>query len=200
MNNGRNQKYLEYRDNNKTIFEDRVVHEFFNIDYNVDLLLRTLGGDTESKDELEKRFRNHFFRIRFIKYLVSTIKFSTVDQFRNNHKNDVRNPLIFDLPTTSDQGSSSTIGELLCSQLPQSEENPIFDLPSFEESLTNLELETAFSNLSPNQKLVSSLVYGMSYKDIEVSKIMGVTPQAVNKTRKTALSKLRSHLIREEVI
>lgn len=201
MNNDRNQKYLEYRNNNKTIFEDRVVQEFFKNDDNVELLLRTLGGDTKSKDELEVRFRNHFFRIRFIKYLVSTIKFSSIDQLRSNQKNDVRNPLIFDHPASSDEGSSSTIGELLCSQLQEPFEKPtIIDPTKFEESLTNINLESAFSKLTANQKLVSSLVYGMSYQDNEVSKIMGVTPQAVSKTRKSALTRLRSYLTREGVI
>lgn len=91
-------RFYDYCDCHQTVFKDRVVQEFFQQDQHIELLVNALDGNAEEKRALEDRFRKHFFRIRFIKYLLSTIKYCTLDQMRKQQKLDINMPLIFDLP------------------------------------------------------------------------------------------------------
>ncbi|MFC5470159.1 sigma-70 family RNA polymerase sigma factor [Cohnella suwonensis] len=182
-------RFHEYSKEKKSVFSNRIVEDFFSKEQNIELLLRANDGDNESQKELEERFRKHFFRVRFVKFLVSTIKYCAIDQMRMNQKYDIRNQLIFDRPTSEGNG---TLGELLlCNQkLPESE--PIIaNIDQFQASFSNEQLASAFMALSHKQQLIVTLSYAMSHQDNEIARIIGVSPQAVCKTRNLALQKLR---------
>ncbi|MFD2658986.1 hypothetical protein [Paenibacillus thailandensis] len=188
------ERFLCYCKENRLIFSNRAVRSFFEIEENIELLLKALDGGEDFKKELEDRFRKHFFRIRFIKYLSSTIKFCTIDQMRLNQKNDWRNQLIFDRPA-SEEGDV-TLGELLLGKKEQIESETIILEPSqFQASFSNEYLSQAFSVLSQKQQLITTLCYAFCYQDKEIARLIGVSPQAVGKTRNIALQKLRLALL-----
>ncbi|TVX88179.1 sigma-70 family RNA polymerase sigma factor [Paenibacillus agilis] len=199
LNEDQMNRFTAFKRKNNVLFDDRVIQEFFSHGRNVELLLLTLEGDCVSKRQLEDNFRKHFFRIRFVKYLVSTIKFCAIDQFRFNQRNDTRHPLIFDQPTMDDQ-STATLGELLCSQVEQTTNSLISDPEQFIDDISNETLESAYSQLTPHQKVVITLGYGMSYRDNEIAKMLGVSPQAVGKSRNAALKKMRASISMKEVM
>ncbi|WP_159881395.1 sigma-70 RNA polymerase sigma factor region 4 domain-containing protein [Paenibacillus puerhi] len=183
-------RFYEYSVENRSVFSDRVIQDFFQKELNIELLLKTLDGDTDSQKELEERFRKHFFRVRFIKFIVSTIKYCTIDQTRYNQKNDTRNQLIFDRPASED--GDGTLGELLLCTKMKPESEPIFSDPvQFQTSFSNDVLANAFAALTQKQQLIATLCYALCYQDNEIAKIIGVSPQAVCKTRNLALQKLR---------
>jgi RNA polymerase sigma factor (sigma-70 family) len=182
-------QFREYCKANKEVYSDRVVQTFFQRDENIELLLEAHEGNQDSERELEERFRKHFFQIRFLKFLVSTIKYYTIDQIRLNQKNDMRYQLIFDCPS-SDEGEA-TLGDMLCKhEIPTSE--TFFTEPSeFQDSFTNEELAKAFAVLTTKQQVIATLGYALCYQDNEISKIIGISPQSVGKTRNLALQRLR---------
>lgn len=183
-------RFYDYCNENRSVYSEQVVQNFFKIEQNIEILLRAIDGDSTSQRELEDRFRKHYFRVRFIKYLASTIKFCTIDQLRMNRKIDTRNQLIFDRPCSEER--EGTVGEMLLGiqYLPESE--PIITNPSqFHASLLNDQLAKAFAALTPKQQLIATLCYALCYQDNEVAKIIGVSPQAICKTRNLALQKLR---------
>jgi len=182
-------KYTKYRCENKSVFSNRVVQDFFQDEMNIVLLVRSLDGEAGCQAHLEERFRKHFFHMRFIRFLVSTIRFCSIDHMRLTQKNDKRNPLIFDQPL-SEEGES-TLGELLLGHHTSSNEPIIKDPSHFQASLTNEHLFQAFSKLSKKQQLITTLCYALCYQDNEVAKMFGVSPQAVFKTRNVALKKMR---------
>ncbi|MCR8845082.1 hypothetical protein NQ117_15475 [Paenibacillus sp. SC116] len=198
INEEQRNRYVQFSRVNKVIFDDRVMQDFFSQESNIALLLSTLDGDSVSKQKLEDNFRKHYFRIRFVKYLVSTIKFCAIDQFRVNQRVQTRNPLIFDQPTIDDQ-STATLGELLSVQAEQSTTSEILNSEQFKACISNEALEHAYVQLTPHQQLVIALVYGMSYRDNEVATTMGVSPQAVCKSRNAALKKMRTFILNKEV-
>jgi RNA polymerase sigma factor (sigma-70 family) len=155
------------------------------------LLALTLEGNLESKLELEEAFRKYFFRIRFIGYIVSTIKFRSIDQMRRYQKYKERNVLVFDRPVSQDS-EATTLGELY---LQSSKKEPIETYPSdpdsFQTSMRNELLDLSFSMLSSNQKIIVTFCYALSYQDNEIAHFLKISPQAVSKSRNTALKKLR---------
>jgi DNA-directed RNA polymerase specialized sigma subunit len=110
---------------------------------------------------------------------------------RNNHKYEQRNQVIFDQPL-SEEAEGSNLGELLQYKFAEMTNDESLTNPSqFHETISNENLAVAFTTLTEKQKFVTTLVYAMNYQDNEVSKICGVTPQAIRKIRVSALDKLR---------
>ncbi|MEK5645927.1 hypothetical protein BK138_34050 [Paenibacillus rhizosphaerae] len=184
------ERFLDYCHSKQNIFSNRVVKGFFQEEENVLLLLEAVDGNMDSRNELEEKFRKYYFRIRFVKFLVQTINFYTIDQMRMYRKHDYRYQLIFDR-SASDEGNS-TLGELLLFNHTSTHPEPTTSDPGyFQSTFTNENLVDAFSDLSHKQKIITTLGYSLCYKDHEIAKVMGVSPQAVCKTRNLALKRLR---------
>ncbi|MFB0842868.1 RNA polymerase sigma factor [Paenibacillus oleatilyticus] len=191
LNEDQRRKYEEYVKRNSLVFSDRVVQDFFQKEDHIHLLLRAIDGDGHGQRVLEEKFRKFFFRIRFIKFLVSTIRFCTIDQLRRYQKQESRYQLIFDHPVSGD-GDGTTFGEnLLSTQELTIDEPNTPDPVQFQSTFTNELLVHAFSRLSHKQKVITTLRYALCYQDNEIARIIGVSPQAVCKTRNLALQKLR---------
>ncbi|PZD96706.1 hypothetical protein DNH61_05760 [Paenibacillus sambharensis] len=187
------QRFRRYCEAHPALLANRIVAGFFQDESRVGLLLRAMDGDAESRRELEQSFRRHFFRIRFLKYMVSTVKYATIDQQRSCRRRDTVQPLLYDCPSAKEEGAPP-IGELFQnSQAPSSAEasQAVYDPEAFHNSLTNERLADAFASLTNKQKLITTLCYALSYRDIEAAQMLGVSPQSISKTRRLALSKLR---------
>lgn len=109
---------------------------------------------------------------------------------RLNQKTDSRNQLIFDRPC-SEEGDG-TVGEMLLGFQNLTNVEPLITEPSqFHASFLNDHLANAFAALSPKQQLIATLCYALCYQDNEIAEMIGVSPQAICKTRNLALQKLR---------
>lgn len=183
-----------YYQKHETIFSNGIVSSFFQNEENIVLLLKAVDNEEKYLPELNEKFRKHFFNVRFTKYLVSTVRYCAIDHMRQNNKMKKRNMLIFDSPI-SDKETSVTYGELILNkQEPQSTD--IQNSSSFPDSITNDKLSCAYSLLTLKQQQIITYSYVLCYKDIEISRLLGISQQAVCKTRNAALRKLR--LILEE--
>ncbi|MEK4060934.1 MULTISPECIES: sigma-70 family RNA polymerase sigma factor [Paenibacillus] len=189
-------KFCHYKAINKSLFSDQVITGFFQIEDNILLLLESIEGDHDARKLLDDNFRRHFFRIRLVKYLSNTIKYCSIDHMRINRKYEQRNQVIFDQPL-SEEAEGSNLGELIQYKFAEMPKEESFTNPShFQETISNENLAKAFSSLTDKQKYVTTLVYAMNYQDNEVSKICGVSPQAIRKIRVSALDKLRKAMQR----
>ncbi|MGG4552547.1 sigma-70 family RNA polymerase sigma factor [Paenibacillus humicus] len=190
-----NKMFCSYKANNPSLFSNRVIEEFFYIEEHVLLLLKSIEGDSNARKLLDEKFRRHFFRIRFVKYLSTTIKYCSIDHLRKNRKYEYRNQLIFDQPLLG-KAEGLILGELLQLKYSETPNKESLTNPSrFYQTISNEHLAKAFLTLTEKQKYITTLVYVMSYQDNEVSKICGVSPQAVRKIRISALQKLRKAMI-----
>lgn len=184
------QKNTLFSESPRSFRSDRIIQSFFTNEENVRLYYKSKNGFIESQCELGERFRKHFFQIRFITFLVNTIKYCTIDQLRNQQKRNTRFSLIYDQPL-SEERESSTFGEMLAKHQDDLSEKLTTDPASFESSLQNESLAHAFSKLSEKQRLTITLRFALGYKDNEIARILGVSAQAVGKTKNTALKKLK---------
>lgn len=188
-------RFTDYCENNSLIVSDRMVEHFFKEETNIALLLSALDGDIRKQEELEEHFRRHFFHFRFVKFIVTTIKFCTYDYIRMNQRYDQRNPLIYDRPI-SDEDESTLFGErLTIQQTPSPQQTAGTDPDRFQSTFINDHLAHAFSGLTLKQQQIITLAYGMSYKNVEIALLTGVSTAAVSKGKKLALAKLRQALM-----
>ncbi|AZK45957.1 RNA polymerase sigma factor [Paenibacillus lentus] len=188
--------FNNYYQKNESVFSNGIVSSFFQNEENIVLLLKAVDHEHKYLPELNEKFRKYFFRVRFTKYLVSTVHYCAIDLMRQNHKMKKRNMLIFDSPI-SDKDTSVTYGELLLSKhATQPSDIQNFSLSTFPDSITNDHLSKAFSSLTRRQQQIITYSYVLCYKDVEISRLLGISQQAVSKARNKALRRLR--LIIEE--
>ncbi|WP_438350935.1 hypothetical protein ACP8HI_09965 [Paenibacillus sp. FA6] len=187
--------FQDYRLRNKRLFENKVISSFFGNPYHVYLFVNMICEPSiDKKMELEMTFRKFYFCIRFTKYLCSLIKFADVDYHRKRKKQEDRNPLVFDTPMGEE--GDMTLGELLLFISVQ----PELGLPQrnpdiFQSAIEDPKLFTVFSRLTSKQKQVITLAYDAGVLDTEIASVLMVSQQAITKTRRTALEKMKRELV-----
>ncbi|MFC4775818.1 hypothetical protein ACFO9Q_03370 [Paenibacillus sp. GCM10023252] len=184
--------FQEYKKNKKRIFSDRIIQSFFQDGVHIELLILASDGNSDAQKQIEEKFLRHYFRIRFINYVSSTIKFYTIGQQRALQKYDTRSLLVLDKPISE---NGITLKDSLESKHSSYKEGSINADPKyFLESFTNSLLEEAFQLLTEKQKIIATLCYALSFQDNEIAKMIKVSPQAIGKTRNLALRKLKIYM------
>ncbi len=135
-----------------------------------------------------------YFNRRFIKYVYSLIKYSSVDFHRRNKVLQSRNLLIFDVPYLD---SEISLGDHLyiTNNIEVVEENQYFNCDDFRSSLENEHLFLAISCLTPRQMKIITLYYSGGLLDKDIARKLHVSQQAVTKVRLAALKKLKKYLL-----
>lgn len=136
---------------------------------------------------LNRAFKKHYFRIRFIRFISSTIRFAAIDFIRRMRKAKERNPLFLD----NDTSEKNNKDEFLYNHSPLLDQYFSGD-EFFRDSIEDDALYFAWIDLSPKQKQVILLSYTMSYQDIEIAKFLSISPQAVFNRKRKALVKMRA--------
>lgn len=194
LSEGEFEQFLHYKKKHEKLFEDRVVQRFFQNERHIILLIQGINGHCASRVQLEESFRKCFFEFRFVKYVASTIRFSSIDLMRSAQKHKLRNQLVFDVPVSETggrvRGETLLVNETQAPALMLYTPDPVKMAASF----VNEDLRNSFNSLSNKQQVIATLAYGMCYQDNEIARMLKISPQAVNKTRKKALDKIRALL------
>lgn len=170
-----------------------VLRGFCSHPANVNLVRKYFDDTTpENLEKLNLSFKKHFFALRFTKYLNSLVTNGGIDFVRKVKRSEERELTIYNKQISDEE--EAEIGEMLSfiysgDDLPQVTVDPTV----FQEQLNNECLYEGFSNLTSKQKIVVTLAYSALSKDSEIAVMLHVTQQAVSKTRKTALLKIRQY-------
>ncbi|MFC0211387.1 hypothetical protein ACFFK0_02805 [Paenibacillus chartarius] len=186
---------MSYVKQNEVIFQNPVIQGFFHVKGHLALLAQVLLDPSEENcSQLESTFSRYFFRVRFTKYLCSLIRFCNIDIQRKRTRDENRLLLVFDKPL--DEEGDATFGELMhCISNSVIRDSPLLNDPYlFHESIEDESLYDAFTRLTDKQKLVITLSYSLCQLDTEIANLLCVSQQAITKTRKTALIKMRQRL------
>ncbi|WP_189597454.1 sigma-70 family RNA polymerase sigma factor [Paenibacillus elgii] len=103
-----------------------------------------------------------------------------------------RNLLIFDKPI--EEGNNDTLGDLLLLNQNPYEDQYFRGSSEFYAHIENEKLYEAFTNLTQKQKMIATLSYFQCLLDTEIASMLCISTQAVSKTKKSVLKKLKSHL------
>ncbi|WP_238655564.1 sigma-70 family RNA polymerase sigma factor [Paenibacillus piscarius] len=158
-----------------------IIKNFLNDKSNYELLLMNIKNPTLSnKNQLDEAFKTYFFEIRFISYISSLIRYSSIDF--DKKERIIQKRMVF---TLDDFNSISTQDYFL-------EDAQIESIAS-----TSL-LYNGIKLLTKKEKEVLEEFYINGLSDTEISKKNNVSQQATFKIRTKALKKLREFLTRGE--
>lgn len=130
------------------------------------------------------------FELRFRSYVRSLLHYAAIDYFRTERRYQTRNLLILDGPASM-QGEQDDCWKdrLLSPDMAIEEAGTTYCCIG--EELVQPELYEVFKLLTERQRLILTLSYGECRTDREIGLQMGVSQQAVNKSKRAALDKLK---------
>ncbi|UOQ48359.1 hypothetical protein MUN88_20360 [Gracilibacillus caseinilyticus] len=134
----------------------------------------------DNLNEINLAFKKYFLKIKSIAYF-SKITFFEVQRLDKNIRSiNEKSPLILDAPIKND--SSMTLKDTAIAEKTQNLKN---------ECNIDIEFDKAWNNLTKKQQVIIYYHYFEGYKDLEIASIMKVSPQAISKSKKQGLKKLR---------
>ncbi|QST00689.1 sigma-70 family RNA polymerase sigma factor [Pontibacillus sp. ALD_SL1] len=172
---------------------NRAVEAFLRKPEHQELLKEYVDSPNQTrKDHLDKAFKVYYFGLRFTSYLNKSLYFQSVNYDKRMRRFAEHNTLTLDQSVGDEDGITFkdqlvSEGEILYMEAPTSLKDCIED---------DLLLEAYFS-LTDKQREVLDMAYLYELKDTEIAKRMDTSQQAVSKSRKKALKKLRSLLSNE---
>lgn len=134
-----------------------------------------------NKKNLDEGFRKFYFEIRFTSYILSLIRFASIDFDKKERRVRTRSALILD-----DGENSHLLGKSVVEHKTNSTQ--------IEEIFSDPILFKAIQRLTKKEKEVLVEAYLMEMSDTQISKKNKVSQQATSKLRTKALKKVREFL------
>ncbi len=185
-----NQSVETYLSKIEKHMKNPIIKSFLNIAENMDLLKEVINNPTSIlTKKLDDTFREFYFRIRFTSYLSQAIYFNAINYDKKVKLFSDRNKSILDIPVKDKKGR--TVIELFCSmEWKDCQEDCIYS-SNIKDHLTNDSLYKGIEQLTENQRQLLSLAYIFDLTDSEIATYFNVSQQAVSKSHKKILKKLR---------
>jgi RNA polymerase sigma factor (sigma-70 family) len=165
------------------------VESFMTQPEHQELLKEFLTSPSPSAEDcLNEAFKAHYFGIRFTSYVSSSLYFHSVNFNKKIRLHRGRQLLTLDQPLGGDEDGSFK------DMIPDSGET--FTLPeqSLEDAISDDALLAAFRRLTDRQREILDLAYMKGMNDTEIAASLGVSQQAVSKSHRNALARLREQL------
>lgn len=170
-----------------------ILKSFLEIGSNLKIFSEYLENpQPESKAYLESAFKDFYSEIRIINYISKIIYYSSIDFDKKHRAIQKKFQLVLDQPIFDHEKGQTTIKDTLLSE-PQFE--TLNEQQNLEDSITDFSMYQAFSVLTSREKMILTLCFIHCFTDTEIAKKIKVTQQAVSKTKKNALKKLKLKLI-----
>lgn len=145
---------------------------------------------TERKrNNLEERFKEFYTRIRTISYFSKAIRFTAQHYDKKIRSINDRFMLILDSPIDKESSEGTQSLKDLIVDKGSEVEIPYTKL---EDYIEHKHLYNAIKSLTEQQKRILYLAFIKDMGDTEISKALNVTQQAISKSKRNALRKVRS--------
>ncbi|MFD1608524.1 sigma-70 family RNA polymerase sigma factor [Oceanobacillus luteolus] len=179
-----------FEKNRKKIESNPLIIGFLSNKDNLSLLEDYLINPTEdNKNKVDMEFKAHCIRARRISYISNLIHFFSQDYDKRRRKEKERNLLILDKTSTDD--SEIAIIDLV------KDNRQELNLPNSNlmEDVGDEDLIHALKTLTEKQLLILDLIYHKNMPLKEISFKLKTTPQNISNHHRTAIKKLRLHLL-----
>ncbi|MEK4248395.1 sigma-70 family RNA polymerase sigma factor [Paenibacillus sp. FSL W7-1287] len=189
--------FLMFQQLHPTLFEDRAISKFFENPNHIILFVEAVMHPSEEKmQDFKHRLSSFLFSLRFTSYMVSLIRYAAIDHHRKRRRYMDRCLLIYDSPA-GDEENGNSVGDFLLEKQSQYTTSTAAEdeLMAFESTIEDEQLHEQFIKLTDRQKHVVTLYYAGSFKDAEIAALLDVTQQAVSKTRRAAINKMRKNMM-----
>ena len=173
------------------MFQNRLLQSFLSDKKTNELYQGYLENPTiETKDLLEKSFQIHVRKFQLLSYFSQTLFFESQRYDKKIRRNKNLYQLVLDKDASS--GESKIVD-----MIPDEKTKDGFEIMSYN-SLTHLELVfedkqlyEIVSNLTQRQKDIVYAVFIENETEDKIANRLGITKQAVNKTKNQALRKIK---------
>ncbi|RAT99235.1 sigma-70 family RNA polymerase sigma factor [Brevibacillus sp. Leaf182] len=142
----------------------------------------TSPGDTQKSDELDSRLQEFYAEVQLTKFISSLIRFTAIELA-------VRNQKIGKVCQPTDE--IEMVVDNLVSDTNKSEREDTFE---WEDVLADKRVLDAVQTLTEKEQEILKLLYLRNLKEAEAASLSGISQQAVSKTKKRALLKIRKQL------
>lgn len=185
-----NQSVETYLSKIEKHMKNPIIKSFLNIVENMDLLKEVINNPTSIlTKKLDDTFREFYFRIRFTSYLSQAIYFNAINYDKKVKLFSDRNKSILDIPIKDKKGRK--VLDFFCSmEWKHCQEECIYS-SNIKDHLTNYSLYKGIEQLTENQRQLLSLAYIFDLTDSEIATYFNISQQAVSKSHKKILKKLR---------
>ncbi|QPA31255.1 sigma-70 family RNA polymerase sigma factor [Thermaerobacillus caldiproteolyticus] len=143
----------------------------------------------ENLDRINEAFKSYCLKIKTFSYFSKTMGFEAKHFDKKRRKIADRFLLILDAPIDGEE--SITMKDVIADPTQNTLDIP---LETWEDNITNEDIRNAIKDLTERQKEVIKYSFFQDMKDREITNKLGISQQAVSKTRKAALDKLRREL------
>lgn len=190
LENIRSHSFKSYLDDHKGPIKHPIITSFLKDKEHYRLFKLVIDSPTpENKKSLDDSFKNFYSNVRLTSYLSKTIYFNAINFDKTERSFKDKNILILEKPIKD--GESDTLVDILDSS---SENIETYKSDKIEDHIANSKLYEAIQKLTNNQRQILSLAYVSCLNDTEIAKMLNKSQQAVSKSHKKALDKLKKYL------
>ena len=179
-----NAKYKAYLAENKEHLSNRIFSEFLENEKHKLIFTLSLFSYKNYKSILDDIFREHIFEFKFISYLTTYFYYESVRFDKNIRSRNEKEYIVLDTPLNEGGSIKDTI-------VSPKQEPTINSGISIEDRFFNEKLANSFQVLTPHQRSILIMYYVEGYKDLEIAEKLSISPQAVSKSKKSAIHKLK---------
>ena len=177
----------DYLSKTERHLDNPIIKSFFDNPEHAELIREAIFNPTDiAKKRLDDAFREFYFNIRFTTYLSQSIYFNAINFDKKAKLFSGRNLLILDRPLR--EGQDKSFLDLLSSP---GDHEFVIDSAQIEDHLACDSLYEGIQQLTPTQRQVLNFAYVYGLSDSEIASLQHKSQQAVSKSHKQALRKLR---------
>ncbi|MBH0176239.1 sigma-70 family RNA polymerase sigma factor [Fictibacillus sp. 23RED33] len=141
----------------------------------------------ENKRNLNKKFKSFYFKIRAIAYFSKALPYEARYFDKRIRQHNKRFSISLDKPINQE---NTTLKDQLVAT---NDGSRIYIYENVHQIINDSKLENALRTLTEKQRKIILLNVVYKYKDIEIANALNITQQAVSKSKKQGLLKLRRY-------
>lgn len=193
------EKIRKFEEENQEFLRNEVIISFLKIPTNKNVYMNTISNPTqENMNELDRLFKQFYFKIRFISHISTTLKFNSINYDKRWKLIQSRFTSTLDASINSSEGEETFLDLIADEQ----SENLFIEIvlnDSLEEHVTCPMLHNALNSLTKKQKEIIHLAYVEGLNDTEIAQKLNKSQQAISKTHKKALGNMLTYLENREI-
>jgi RNA polymerase sigma factor (sigma-70 family) len=176
-------------------FSNPLLHRFLQSADNRRLFTNVVLTRNEAdRLELERRFAEHYFEMRFLGFVRKHIHYEALHLLNKSRAKAQQEPLLLNMPLSAEESGGHERIELLEDPHTSVETQVMEESEELLNLTGNPALHEAIQGLTHKQQTVLYLLYVKQRTEAEISVELGVSQQAINKLKQSSLSLLRKKM------
>ncbi|MFD2658527.1 sigma-70 family RNA polymerase sigma factor [Gracilibacillus thailandensis] len=178
---------LKFIERNKEAIQNPIIESFLENDKNYELLQKAITNPTdENKREIDNAFKEHYKKIKKIKYISNLIRYFSIDYDKKIKKLNKRFSLTLDKEVLEE--GNTTYKDLIETKPLYSEQEAYGK--KLKDHIENDKLYQALNALTKKQLEILELKYLKEMSINEIAELIGTTSQNISNQHNKALKKL----------